>query len=444
MDTFGYFIKNFELYFNIADTVISYGNQRDGQVSIVKCVDDSFWKNKIGIDENKIVWKKWKNVSIPFLFNDGDKEDVISKKDNQIIINYDIVASAFFFLSGWDEYVSSEKDDFGRVKYNSTLIHRLKIDGIPVVNYYYDILSDAINQITGQISKKDWSQHSFAVALSHDIDVCYDAWLQGSFSELKKKRFLSIPKLIIKRWFGKDDWFNFQKISELERRYNANSTFYFLPRKGKVQEWKNADYEIQSADIKSVISELSKNGKEIGVHGSFGTHNNAALLIEDMKRIPVTPVEGNRFHFLMFDVTRTTSVLEKAAVKYDTSIGFAEQIGFRRGTCLPFYLFNFEKNEFSSVLEIPLIVMDSSLIFKKYMGLSQKESVAAVILLIEEIKKFNGVFSMLWHNTSFSDYKYTGWCEVYEHIISYCKDNGALLTSNIDIYNKIVSKSASN
>lgn len=440
MDTFGYFIRNFELYFNIAETVISYGDKKDGQVSIVKNVDDSFWNNKTGIDESKIVWKKWMNVNIPFLFNDGGKEDVISKKDNRIIINYDIVASAFYFLSGWDEYVSSEKDDFGRVKYNSTLIQRLKIDGIPVVNYYYDILSDAINQITGQISKKDWSQHSFTVALSHDIDVCYDAWLQGSFSELKKKRFLSVPKLIIKRWFGKDDWFNFKKISELERRYNANSTFYFLPRKGKVQEWKNADYEIQSADIKSVISELSKNGKEIGVHGSFGTHNNAELLIEDMKRIPATPIEGNRFHFLMFDLTSTTNVLEKAAVKYDTSIGFAEKIGFRRGTCLPFYLFNFEKNEISTVLEIPLIVMDSSLIFIKYMGLSQKESVAAVILLIEEIKKFNGVFSMLWHNTSFSDYKYTGWYEVYEHIISYCKDNGALLTSNIDIYNKIVSK----
>jgi hypothetical protein len=82
--------------------------------------------------------------------------------------------------------------------------------------------------------------------------------------------------------------------------------------------------------------------------------------------------------------------------------------------------------------------MDASLMFKKYMGLSQKESVQAVIALIAEIKKFNGVLTILWHNTSFSDYKYTGWCEVYEQIISYCKDNNALMTSNIDIYNRII------
>ena len=443
MELFGYFIRNFELYFNIADIKISYGNQHDGQVSIVRNVEDSFWKNKTDISEGKIVWKKWKNISIPFLFNDSDKEEVLTNKDNRIIINYDIVASSFYFLSGWNEYVSSEKDDFGRVKYNSTLIHRLKIDGVPVVNYYFDILSDAINQITGQTSKKDWHQHTFAVALSHDIDVCNGAWLQGSFSEFKKKRFLSIPKLILNRWFGKDDWFNFNKITGLERKYNANSTFYFLPRKGKVNKWKNADYDIKSTDIKKAIRDLSENGNEIGVHGSFGTHNNSELLMQDMARIQDNIVEGNRFHFLMFDVSRTTSVLENTNVKYDTSIGFAEQMGFRRGTCLPFYLFNFEKKQISTVLEIPLIVMDASLIFKKYMGLSQKESVPAVIALIEEVKKFNGVLSILWHNTSFSDYKYTGWCDVYEQIISYCKDNDAMLTSNIDIYNKIVDNSAS-
>jgi hypothetical protein len=437
MNLFEYFIKNFELYFNTADIKIGYGSQQDATVCIVKSVDDSFWKNKKDIDKDKIVWKEWKNIRIPFLFNNGDKEDVLTKKDNQVIVNYDIVASAFYFLSGWNEYTSADKDDFSRVKYESTLIHKLKIDGIPVVDYYFDILGDAISQITGEASKNIWQEHSFAVALTHDIDVCKRAWLEGSFSEFKKKRFLSIPKLMLNRLFGNDDWFNFSKIVGLERKYNANSTFYFLPRKGKVKEWKNADYDILSPGIKKVIQGLRGNGNEIGVHGSFGTHTNSELLQQDIARIPDQPIEGNRFHFLMFDVCASASVLENAGVKYDTSIGFAEQIGFRRGTCFPFYLYNFEKNEISPVLEIPLMVMDASLMFKKYMGLSQQDSVSAVIALIEEVKKFNGVLNILWHNTSFSDYKYTGWFDVYEQIISYCKDHNALLTSNIDVYNRI-------
>src|ERR1035437_4168058 len=140
MKSFEYFIRNFELYFNTSDIKIQYGKQQDAQVSIVKNIDDSFWNNKKDIDEDKIVWKVWKNVRIPFLFSNGDKEDVLTKKDNLVIVNYDIVASAFYFLSGWNEYLSADKDDFGRVTYQSTLIHKLKIEGIPVVNYYFDIL----------------------------------------------------------------------------------------------------------------------------------------------------------------------------------------------------------------------------------------------------------------------------------------------------------------
>ncbi|OJX91929.1 MAG: hypothetical protein BGP01_06500 [Paludibacter sp. 47-17] len=437
MGIFNFFIKNFELYFDVTAIKISYGKQQDAQIIVVKSVDDAFWDDKQDIAPEKVVWKDWKNAAIPFLFDKNNKGEIITKEGSQIIINYDIVASAFYFLSGWNEYVSSSKDDFNRVKYDSTLIHQLKIDGVPVVNYYFDILRDAIHQITGKAVKTPWQEHPFAVALSHDIDVCKRSWLEGSFSEIKKKKFFSVPKLIANRFFGKDDWFNFDKIIRIEKKYHANSTFYFLPQKGRVNGWKNADYDIQSTEIKAVIQSLSENGNEIGVHGSFGTHDNSGLLNRDIARIPDKTAEGNRFHFLMFDIYRTVSVLENAGVKYDTSIGFAEQIGFRRGTCLPFYMYNFEKNETSTVLEIPLIVMDASLMYKKYMGLSQKDSVPAVIALIEEVKKFNGVFSILWHNTSFSDYKYTGWCEVYEQILSYCKNNNALLTSSIDIYNRI-------
>lgn len=433
-----YFTKNFGLYFETAELSVGYGIEQVKQIEVAKGVDDSFWDAMQDIDAQNIVWKEWNNIKIPFLFSNDIDAEIITKKENRILINYDIVASAFYFLSGWNEYVSSDKDDFNRVKFKSTLIHKLEIQGIPVVNYYFDIFRDAICQINGECKEFAWQEHDFAVALSHDIDVCKRGWLEGSFSEIKKKKFFTVPGLITNRFFGKDDWFNFDKIIRLEKKYNANSTFYFLPQKGKVNEWKNADYDIQSKDIKGAIQSLFKNGNEIGVHGSFGTHDNHDKLNRDIGRIPVEIVNGNRFHFLMFDVCSTVSVLEKADIKYDTSIGFAEQIGFRRSTCLPFYLYNFEKGQISSVLEIPLVVMDASLMYKRYMGLSHRESVSAVIAIIEEVKKFNGVFSILWHNTSFSDYKYTGWREVYEEILSYCQNSNALMTSNIDIYNRIV------
>lgn len=431
---FEYVLKNYQLFYLLEDKV-HYGNSSEPGVNIVKRATNDFFEDKEDINPEKVIWKDWNGSKIPFCFDVDDHKEIITQADNQILINYDIIASSYYFLSGWNEYVSSSKDGFGRVLYENSIIKRLNISMLPVVNYYFDILNEALRMRTRRNSKKKiWVNNDFGVALTHDIDVCKSAWLEGSFSELKKKRFLSIPVLIFKRLFAEDDWFNFDSISDIEKGYNASSSFYFLPRKGKSGRWKNSDYNIRSKSIQKVILFLKNRGHDIGVHGSFGTHDKAENLIADMKRINQDVIRGNRFHFLMFDAGKSVDVLEKSGISYDTSLGFAERIGFRRGTCFPFYLYNFATNSSSNVLEIPLIVMDASLQRQDYMGITQDEALKQVISTIDEIMKFNGVFTILWHNTFFSDYKYTGWKEVYIKILEYCKRKNGLLTNGSNIY----------
>ena len=436
---FDYFLKNYRLYYQIGNIDINYGTNAEAKILIAKSIEDSFWDKMQDIDIKDVVWKEWKGVKIPYCFDKENDKDILTIDNGSIIINYDIVASTFYFLSGWNEYVNSKKDEFGRVAYKNSIIAQLKIGSIPVVNYYFDILNDAISKIYGKREKALWDNRDFAVALTHDIDACKRAWLEGSYSELKKKHFLSIPKLIFKRFFLKDDWFNFKMISDLEKEFNATSSFYFLPRKGKINKWKNADYNIKDKDIRKAIKMLKDSGHEIGVHGSFGTHISAEELKTDIDRLN-SNVIGNRFHFLMFDLKKTVDVLEKCDIKYDTTLGFAEQVGFRRGTCYPFYLYDFLNGNCSDVLEIPLITMDASLQNAKYMGLTPEEAFAPVKQLIDEIIKFKGVFTILWHNTFFSAYKYTGWKDVYIEILEYCRKKNGLLTNGETIYNSIIKK----
>lgn len=435
---FDFFYKNFQLFYDTKDVIIDYGNNTEAKITISKAVHDEFWSKKEDIHIKSIVWKEWKGKVIPFLFEKDSDKDIISYSNSKTTINYDIVASAFYFLSGWNEYTSSSKDAFGRVKYEDNIIKELNISGIPVVNYYFDILSESIKTILNRdVKKKIWGNNNFAVALTHDIDTCKSCWLEGSFSELKKKHIFSIPKILLNKLFGKDNWYNFNEIIEIEKAYQASSSFYFLPQKEKVGKWKNADYNIRGKDIQKTIIDLKENGCEIGVHGSFGTHNNTTKFRTDIDRVNSKPIIGNRFHFLMFDLEKSVTVLEDCTIKYDTTLGFAEQIGFRRATCYPFYLWNFERNCISSVIEIPLIVMDGSLADKKYMGASKEESLSKVIALIEEIGKFNGVFTLLWHNTYFSDFKYTGWKNIYCKILDYCKNKNGLITSGGRVYSMI-------
>lgn len=433
---FEYFLKNFQLFYNTEGTTISYGDNEGTNVSIVQNVGNLFWAEKKDVNFDNIVWKEWKGVKIPFLFDKNDVKEIICYKEGKAIINYDIVASSFYFLSGWNEYVGSEKDKLGRTIYETSIINQLNISEIPVVNYYFDILKDVISEYNGSAQKNIWEKYDFGITLTHDIDTCRSAWKEGAFSELKKKRFLSIPKLILKRFFGKDDWFNFSEILRIEKQFNATSSFYFLPQKGKVNHGKNADYNIKSKSIQKIISLLKNEGNEIGVHGSFGTHIDSKKFSADIERVNSTPIVGNRFHFLMFDPTITVSILEECGIKYDTSLSYAEKIGFSRSICFPFYLYNFEKNEISAVVEITLMVMDTTLQNKKYMGLSPDESCQKIFDLIDEVKKFGGVFTILWHNTFFSDYKYTGWKEVYIKILEFSRENNGLLTNGNEIYMK--------
>ena len=95
-----------------------------------------------------------------------------------------------------------------------------------------------------------WEENKFGVALTHDIDTCRSAWLEGSFSELKKKRFITIPKLILKHVLGKDDWFNFKTITQLrkEKIMLLHHIIFYL-KKVKIDKLKNADYKVESKRI---------------------------------------------------------------------------------------------------------------------------------------------------------------------------------------------------
>ena len=435
-----YVLKNFQLYYDIGGLHITYGDEKEGKILITRSAQELFFSNKQDINPDEIIWKEWKGRRIPFLFDEDDNSEIITVEDGFVRINYDIIASSFYFLSGWNEYLNPQKDQYGRVVYQHSMINKLNTNKIPVVNYYFDILYSAILKINGDIKKNIWGNNGFGVALTHDIDICRSAWRGGSLSEFKKRRFLSIPKLILKRFFGKDDWFNFKLISKIDKQYAASSTFYFLPQKGKTGIWENADYDITSKSIRKEISKLEAASHEIGVHGSFGTHTDIKKFEVDISRINASDIEGNRFHFLMYDAAKSVQVLEDGKMNYDSSLAFAEEIGFRRGTCYPFYLYNFVENRISHVIEIPLMVMDGTLENSKYMGLLPERSFEKVKPIIEEVIKFGGVFTILWHNNYFSDYMYTGWKDVYIEILRYCKNQNGFLSSAKEIYEKIEAK----
>ena len=387
------------------------------------------FRDQLNVPDNAFTLIEWEGTEIPILYPDGSPE-LITQEDGITKIHFDLYASAFYFLSGWQEYVAKKKDHFGRYPYAESLQQRTNTVHIPIVNYYFDILKQAIARVsTARPAADVWAKGEFSVFLSHDIDKCRSGWKEDGKHELKKGRFLSFLKLVYKRFLGRDEWFNLDLIADIEQRHEAKSTFFILCRKGMIGNIPHADYDADAAYMQSEYDKVIAAGSELAVHGSFGAHLDSIKFKADLATLN-RDSEGNRYHYLSYDIDKTPQLLAAAGMKYDATLGFAEHIGFRNGICHPFFLYDHEKGQATDVLEIPLMVMDTTFMNPNYMDLNMEEIPGKVDEIMAEIKKFRGVLSVLWHNNYFSQYKYAGWRELYELILQKCiAANGEFLTA---------------
>jgi hypothetical protein len=401
---FEYVWQHFQSLYRVpAGFQVAYGAAASGKVRIEAYQGDFFEKQDPWPEE--ISWQEWEGQPLPFLFSRHAPSPLMSADAETITIHCDIIAAAFYFLSGWQEYHSSDRDQFGRFPYQKSLQYKLGIITRPVVNYYFDILKTAIEQAARvKLVPRFNPDAGFTVCLTHDIDNTESAWKAEGRVALQKGRLLDFFKLLVARLKGRDAWFNWTDIARQIHQAGGISTFFFLCQNKPYRGTRNADYTIEKEKYQSAITSLKSGGNEIAVHGSLEAALNPALFLLEKARLPGF-IRGNRFHYLRFDPQRTPGLLDTAGMDYDSTLGFAEHFGFRHGYCFPFRLFNFRENKPYHFLEIPLILMDVTLDHPNYLQLKAKEVLPAITPVLAEIRKFQGCFTLLWHNENFRAYK---------------------------------------
>ena len=97
-------------------------------------------------------------------------------------------------------------------------------------------------------------------------------------------------------------------------------------------------------------------------------------------------------------------------------MGYAAEPGFRCGTCKPFPVFDIQSQKELPLIERPLLIMDVSLRF--YKNLSVKESITLCEKIKSEVRKHNGEFVFLWHNSTLSEIDdWTEWMDVLQYLL---------------------------
>ena len=116
--------------------------------------------------------------------------------------------------------------------------------------------------------------------------------------------------------------------------------------------------------FKKAIRICKERGYKVGIHPSYNSLNDSTLIRKEKNKLQDTigeEVTLTRQHFLRFSFRHTPQIIQQLDLIEDSSIGFADRIGFRCGTGFAYHLYDFENEKAFNFLEMPLVFMDSAL-----------------------------------------------------------------------------------
>lgn len=265
--------------------------------------------------------------------------------------------------------------------------------------------------------------HDFIACLTHDIDFYgirrhrFDRTLAGfvarasvgSLIDFVRRRrplhdvarnwmtLLRLPLIFL--GLAPDVWRPFRDYATADG--DRRSTFFLVPFSnrpgiapdGSIDARRSVAY--QMTDIGKEAIEAAARGAELAVHGIDAWRDSAAGRLE-MTQLACYDSAGSmgvRMHWLYFDRESPTHIAA-AGFTFDSTWGYNEAVGYRAGTSQVFQLNG------TSLLELPMSIMDSALFYPSRMNLRQHDAAAVCLEVVTNAKRFGGTIVINWHDRS--------------------------------------------
>ncbi|KZZ72022.1 hypothetical protein A3765_13565 [Oleiphilus sp. HI0130] len=341
-------------------------------------------------------------ADMPVLFGEGG----LSISQSSIICDVDIFAGAFFMLTRWEEYVNKVRDTHDRFPAAESLAFKNGFLDRPVVNEYVELLWSLLIELGYEGARKT---RSFTVVPTHDVDSTF-YWRDWRFIAktlagdiLKRKslsrfwsNFCEIGRIIFSN--AKDRFDTFDELMEISESVGGKSHFFFMA--GGNSKYDNA-YEIVSSKTKRLIKRIKQRGHYIGIHPSYNSYLDSEMLNKERDSLALVAEQAvvhGRHHVLRYDVSETPRLWGELNMYWDSTLGYAGHNGFRAGVCYPFSMFDFLNRKKLCLIQKPLIFMEVTDF--KYRHLSLEKALSESQRLVSVVRKFNGEFVCLWHNSN--------------------------------------------
>ena len=370
-------------------------------------------------------------LTLPLIY--GNANSNISINKNKININFDLFGSIFFMISRYEEIVKQAFDSRERFYSKASLCHDENFLHRPIVNEYLDILWHCLMLLVPGIKRK---KNAYNLFLTHDVDHPFSfdnkplsTILKMTAGDLLKRKNIQLFSKRVGSFFlskmGNDQYdpFNtFEFIMNESESNNVKSAFFFIS--GHTAGTIDGYYDLDMPKIRQLMRRIHARGHEIGLHPSYNTFlskENLKSEFDNLKRAAESEnIQqdrwGGRQHYLRWRAPETWQIWDDVGLNYDSTLSFADYIGFRCGVCYDFPVFNLLTSTQLKLREIPLIVMEGSLLGEVYQNKQLSEAYTSIINISDTVRHFNGTFTLLWHNNILTTEKHK---RVYKEVIKY-------------------------
>ena len=373
-------------------------------------------------------------------------EPVISRSQFDFVCRFDLIATCFYILTLEQERRTNKRDEYGRFQQVHCPLDNSIYD-FPVIDRIARVIRALLSsRLSGKMNALSgiWpDKKRFAVALSHDVDRIR-TWT------FRKARRTLAPVIRTRPWSGlfysagymfhlfvcPENWlFNFKTITQMEKKFSAASTFFFVQqRRTRI----DPGYSLYSTRLRRGISIVKKAGSAIGLHGTITAGRNAGQLQEEREGLEKAigrTVSGCRQHYLIFDPDKTWAAMQKAGFRFDSTLGFADAAGYRCGTGFPFHPWDPQEQKEMKLLEIPLVLMDTVLFLESKQGLTAANSRPLVYRLLDETRDNAACLTVNWHNSDLFANDLSGFSDLYQSILEWTIEHNGWLCTLDELHN---------
>ncbi|PTX60951.1 hypothetical protein C8N46_105107 [Kordia periserrulae] len=392
------FTTKIETFIAHNEVKMSYVKQPLGDEFSVRSHDLLFQQ---GIGEVDITIQNWEEV--PCFFPANEKSS----------IPFDIFAASFYMLSRYEEYLPYVKDEHGRYTAEESLAYEHNFLTIPVVDIWCQKFKKVFVE---RFPDVELQERKFKYQPMINVPVAYAYKKRGILRTLggfvidvgrfKFSRF--IDRFAVLLGMRDDPYNNFDALIALHKKYKTKAHYFFQIGDYATYDHNISIYKNEFIRLIKNVSDYSK----VGLLASYASFTETKKLKKEKKRLNTTinkPVKRVRQHYNMLNMPQFYRNLIDLEFTEDYSMGYESTLGFRAGTCSPFYFY-----DIGLEIQTPLRVHPFCV---QYNGELHKEVVTEEIMqMATEVQKVNGIFAAVFHNVVLSE-RNAAWKHLYINLL---------------------------